>query len=95
VAAKRGRQVATIAVARKLAVLAWNLLTRQEDYAFARPSLVRRKLRAMELTAGAPRAKPGPNPDPVWKTGTDESSRVMWCRSSSGAAQAARAARSS
>jgi transposase len=28
--ARRGRQVATVAVARKLAVLAWNLLTRDE-----------------------------------------------------------------
>ena len=48
-AARRGRHVATVAVARKLAVLAWHLLTRGEDYAFQRPSLVRRKLRALEL----------------------------------------------
>jgi transposase len=70
-AARRGRHVATVAVARKLAVLAWNLLTRGEDYAFARPGLVRRKIRALELKAGAPRAKPGPNPDPVWNTTSD------------------------
>ena len=63
-AARRGRHVATVAVARKLAVLAWHLLTRGEDYAFAAPSLVRRKLRALELAAGAPRAKPGPNAQP-------------------------------
>ena len=61
-AARRGRHVATVAVARKLAVLAWHLLSRGQDYAFARPSLVRRKIRALELTAGAPRAKPGPEP---------------------------------
>ena len=30
-------------------MLAWHLLTRGEDYAFQRPSLVRRKLRALEL----------------------------------------------
>ena len=70
-AARRGRHVATVAVARKLAVLAWHLLTRGEDYAFARPGLVRRKIRALELKAGAPRAKPGPNPDPVWNTTSD------------------------
>jgi len=64
-AARHGRHVATVAVARKLATLAWHLLTRQDDYAFARPSLVRRKVRALELKAGAPRAKPGPNPDPI------------------------------
>jgi transposase len=70
-AARRGRHVATVAVARKLAVLAWHLLTRGEDYAFARPGVVRRKLRAIELKAGAPRTKPGPNPDPVWNTTSD------------------------
>lgn len=77
VSAKRGRQVATIAVARKLAVLAWNLLTRDEDYAFARPSLVRRKLRAMELKAGAPHAKTGPNPDPVWASKTNAAEKRL------------------
>ena len=74
-AARRGRHVATVAVARKLAVLAWTLLTRGEDYAFARPSLVRRKIRRLELAAGAPRAKPGPNRDPVWTTSTDEAEK--------------------
>ncbi len=44
-----------MAVARKLAVLCWHLLTRGEDYAFARPSLVREKLRRLELLAGAER----------------------------------------
>ncbi|WP_249012220.1 IS110 family transposase [Conexibacter sp. DBS9H8] len=66
-AARRGRNVATVAVARKLAVLCWHLLTKGEDYAFARPSLVRRKHRALELKAGAPRTKPGPNPNPIRK----------------------------
>src|SRR5215210_5644141 len=72
---RRGRHVATVAVARKLAVLAWSLLTRGEDYAFARPSLVRRKIRRLQLTAGAPRAKPGPNRDPVWNTTTEEAEK--------------------
>ena len=71
-AARRGRHVAAVAVARKLAVLAWHLLTRGEDYAFARPGTVRRKLRRLELAAGAPRAKTGPKPDPVWNTDSDE-----------------------
>jgi transposase len=76
-AARRGRHVATVAVARKLAVLAWHLLTRGEDYAFARPGLVRRKRRAMELKAGAPRAKPGPNPDPIWNTTSDAAEKRL------------------
>jgi transposase len=55
VAARRGRQVAIVAVARKLATIAWRLLTSGEDYAFASPGQVRLKLRRIELAAGAPR----------------------------------------
>lgn len=50
---RRGHQVAIVAAARKLACLFWVLLTREEDYAFAQPSLTRKKLRRLELTAGA------------------------------------------
>lgn len=53
--ARKGAQVAAVAVARKLACLCWQLLTKQEDYAFARPSNVRSKLRRAELDAGASR----------------------------------------
>ena len=55
IAARRGSQVAAVSVARKIAVLAWQLLTKGEDYAYARSSLVRLKLRQAELDAGAPR----------------------------------------
>lgn len=55
VSARRGKPIAIIAVARKLVVLFWHLLTREEDYAFARPSLPRHKLRELELRAGAER----------------------------------------
>jgi transposase len=54
-AARRGANVATVAVARKLALIAWHMLSRGEDYAFARPSLVREKLRRLELMLGASR----------------------------------------
>jgi transposase len=54
-AARRGANVATVAVARKLALIAWHMLSRGEDYAFARPSLVREKLRRLELMLGATR----------------------------------------
>ena len=77
VAARRGRQVAAVAVARKLCVLCWCLLTRGEDYAFARPSMVRRKLRRLELAAGAPRRKSGPQADPVWNTDAEGRERRL------------------
>ena len=55
--ARRGHQVAAVAVARKLAVLCWHMLTKEEDYLWARPALVANKLRAMELQAGRPQRK--------------------------------------
>jgi transposase len=65
VRARRGHQVAIVAAARKLACLFWCLLTREEDYAFAQPSLTKKKLRRLELTAGAERGKVKPG---VWST---------------------------
>jgi transposase len=66
--ARRGAQIAAVAVARKIAVIAWHLLTRGEDYAHQRPTMVKRKLRRTELLAGAPRKKPQrPSPDPIYK----------------------------
>lgn len=53
--ARKGAQVAAVAVARTIATIAWQMLTRQEDYAFQRPSLLRKKLRNAELRSGAPR----------------------------------------
>lgn len=50
---RRGFQVATVATARKLTVLCWHLITKGEDYAFARPSLNAHKRRKLELAAGA------------------------------------------
>ena len=47
-------QVAVVATARKLAVLCWHLIARGEDYAFQRPSLTEKKLRALGLRAGMP-----------------------------------------
>jgi len=54
VRARRGMQVAVVATARKLATLCWHLIVKGEDYAFARPSLTDKKLRALELRAGLP-----------------------------------------
>jgi transposase len=55
--AKRGHQIAAVAVARKLVVLCWHLLTKEVDYLWARPALVANKVRAMELQAGQPARK--------------------------------------
>jgi transposase len=53
VRSRRGPQIAATATARKLAVLFWHLLTREEDYAFQRPAMTRHKIRLLELAAGA------------------------------------------
>ena len=62
---RRGHQVAAVATARKLAVLVWHLLSRGEDYAFARPALVAWKLRGLELVAGMPSRRGGSGPGPA------------------------------
>jgi transposase len=54
---RKGPQVAATATARKLACLFWCMLTRDEDYAFARPSMTRHKIRQLELACGAPSQK--------------------------------------
>ena len=54
VRARRGMQIAVVATARKLAVLCWHLIIKDEDYAFARPSLTDKKLRTLALRAGMP-----------------------------------------
>jgi transposase len=51
---RRGHSIAIVACARKLACLFWFLLTRSEDYAYAQPSLTAKKLRLLEIRAGAP-----------------------------------------
>jgi transposase len=55
---RRGHSVAIVAAARKLACLFWCLLTRDEDYAYQQPSLTKKKLRRLEITAGAPKFSP-------------------------------------
>jgi hypothetical protein len=52
---RRGHQIAVVASARKLACLFWCLLTREEQYAHQQPSLTAKKLRRLELAAGAQR----------------------------------------
>jgi transposase len=61
--ARRGHQVAVVASARKLACLFWCMLTRDQDYAFQQPSLTKKKLRRLELQAGAQRGKVKPG---IW-----------------------------
>jgi transposase len=56
---RRGHGRAIVATARKLTVLFWCMLTRGEDYAHQQPSLTKKKLRRLEITAGAPKYTPG------------------------------------
>jgi transposase len=55
---RRGHGKAIVATARKLAILFWCMLTRSEDYAHQQPSLTKKKLRRLEITAGAPTNTP-------------------------------------
>jgi transposase len=62
---RRGQQVAAVATARKLAVLAWHMLTKGQDYAWTRPALVAWKRRKLELQAGEPSRRGGNRPGPA------------------------------
>jgi transposase len=64
--ARRGHQIAVVAVARKLAVLFWCLLSREEQYAHQQPSLTAKKMRLLEIQGGAPTRKG--TPTGVWAT---------------------------
>src|SRR5262249_25567703 len=59
VQSRRGQHVAAAATARKLAILIWHLLTKNENYLWSRPALHARKLRDLELKAGH-KARRGP-----------------------------------
>lgn len=65
IAKKRGNQVAAVATARKLAVLMWHMLTKNEDYAWACPALVQWKRRQLELKAGHASRRGGNTPGPA------------------------------
>ena len=56
---RRGQQIAIVAVARKLAVIVWFVLARNEPFAWDRPALTAHKYRALELQSGMP-AQHGP-----------------------------------
>ena len=51
IAARRGKQIAICATARKLAVLAWHLLSKDEDYRYGAPTITQRKLRTLQRKA--------------------------------------------
>lgn len=57
IADRRGPGIAAVAVARKLAVIIWHLLSRRSEYRFAAPTRLVEKRRRMELAAGAPRRR--------------------------------------
>src|SRR5215207_8088264 len=63
---RRGSKIAVVAAARKLAALFWSLLTRGQDYAHAQPWLTAKKLRLLEIRAGAPTLKG--KPTGTWAT---------------------------
>lgn len=54
ITARRGKNIAAVATARKLTMIIWHMLTKATDYIWVRPALMSRKIRAVELRAGAP-----------------------------------------
>ena len=53
VRARRGHAIAIVATARKMVKLFWHLLIREQDYAYTLPTALAKKIRTIELKAGA------------------------------------------
>lgn len=58
--AKKGHNVAIIAAARKLLVIIWNMLTRQQGYLFERPHITSNKLAKLRVKVTGKHLKTGP-----------------------------------
>lgn len=54
ISSRRGQHVAAVATARKMTMIVWHMLTKEADYIWARPALLGRKFRAIELRAEMP-----------------------------------------
>lgn len=70
---RRGHPIAIVATARKMAKLFWHLLTNEQDYAYSLPTPHAKKIRTIELKAGAERRRPGGHHLP----GTREQRRII------------------
>lgn len=54
IASRRGKHIAAVATAHKVALIIWHMLSKDADYIWARPALLARKFRSVELRAGLP-----------------------------------------
>lgn len=59
IAKKKNRNIAVVAVARKLVVIAWHMLQNNEPYRYAQPVPTGKKLARLRLVATGKRRKPG------------------------------------
>ncbi len=59
---KKGHSVAVVAAARKMAVIAWHLLTKNEPYRYAQPGPTQAKLGKLRVEATGAKRKTGPKP---------------------------------
>lgn len=59
---KKNRNIAVVATARKLVVLAWHMLQTNQPYRYALPSATEEKLRKLRVSATGKKRKTGPPP---------------------------------
>jgi transposase len=62
IAKKKNHNVAVVAAARKLVVIAWHMLTKNEPYRYAQPKVTEGKLQRLRVKATGTRRKTGPKP---------------------------------
>ena len=59
IAAKKGRNKAVVATARKLVVIAWHMLMHNEPYRYAKPATTKSKLVQLRTSGGGGRRRGG------------------------------------
>jgi transposase len=76
VAKKRGHNIAAVATARKMVVIAWYMLTRHQPYRYAQPKTTEGKLRRIRTAGGDDRRKGPRRPTIPRPKGTQDARRV-------------------
>ena len=69
IAARKNRNVAVVATARKLAVIAWHMLTQGQPYRYAQPRCTQDKLARFRVRASGARRKTGPKAGSMARAG--------------------------
>jgi transposase len=75
-AKKKNHNIAVVATARKLVVIAWHMMTKNEPYRYALPAVTEAKIQRLRVRATGHKRKTGPRKDAAGKYQTGASMRM-------------------